>query len=181
MKFHCTTFNPGEQRVTQPLIFFIQILYVNNQLVMSPIVSLRNSTKRKFIIMYSARSTTVWMCHKKKELELRELKRNMFNHNLIFKKDLAYSPKVHMWWLVSTEGEGQYCLICKKFDSKNPQTRRNFFSATSNPNPTRIETTSASTQTESTEEDKREEQEHQEEEQALIKLGLAHFVDTSRL
>lgn len=133
MKFHCTTFNPSEQRVTQPLIFVIQILYVNNQLVMSPIVSLRNSTKRKFIIMYSARSTTVWMCHKKKELALRQLKRNMFNHNLIFKKDLAYSPKVHMWWLVSIEGEGQYCLICKKFESKNPQNKKEFFF--SNPKP----------------------------------------------
>ena len=54
-------------------------------------------------------------------------KKQMFNHNLIFKKDLAYNPKVQMWWLVYIEGEGQYCLICKKFDSKNPQNKGEFF------------------------------------------------------
>ena len=53
----------------------------------------------------------------------------MFNHNLIFKKDLAYNPKVQMWWLVYIEGEGQYCLICKKFDSNNPQNKKEVFSA----------------------------------------------------
>ncbi|XP_027045522.1 uncharacterized protein LOC113673328, partial [Pocillopora damicornis] len=56
-------------------------------------------------------------------------KKQMFNHSLIFNKDLAYSPKVQMWWLVYIEGEGQYCLICKKFDSKNPQNKKEFFSA----------------------------------------------------
>ena len=55
--------------------------------------------------------------------------KQMFNHNLIFKKDLAYNPKVQMWWLVYIEGEGQYCLICKKFDSKNPQNKKEVFSA----------------------------------------------------
>ena len=34
-----------------------------------------------------------------------------------------------MWWLVYIEGEGQYCLICKKFDSKNPQNKKEVFSA----------------------------------------------------
>lgn len=56
-------------------------------------------------------------------------KKQMFNHNLIFKKDLAYSPKVQMWWLVYIEGEGQYCLICEKFDSKNSQNKKEVFSA----------------------------------------------------
>jgi len=56
-------------------------------------------------------------------------KKEMINHSLIFNKDLAYSPKVQMWWLLYIEGEGQYCLICKKFDSKNPQNKKEFFSA----------------------------------------------------
>ena len=34
-----------------------------------------------------------------------------------------------MWWLVYIEGEGQYCLICKKLDSKNPQNKKEVFSA----------------------------------------------------
>ena len=53
----------------------------------------------------------------------------MFNHNLIFKTDLAYNHKVQMWWLVYIEGECQYCLICKKFDSKNPQNKKEVFAA----------------------------------------------------
>ena len=55
--------------------------------------------------------------------------KQMFNHYLIFKKDLAYNPKVQMWWLVYVEAEGQYCLICKKFDSKNPQNKKEVFPA----------------------------------------------------
>ena len=31
-------------------------------------------------------------------------KKQMFNHNLIFKTDLAYNHKVQMWWLVYIEG-----------------------------------------------------------------------------
>lgn len=53
-------------------------------------------------------------------------KKEMFNHSLIFNKDLAYSPKVQMWLLFYIEGEGQYC---KKFDSKNPQNKKEFFYA----------------------------------------------------
>lgn len=53
----------------------------------------------------------------------------MFNHSLIFDKNLAYVSKTQLWWLVFVEGEGQYCLVCKKFDSKNPQNKKEFFSA----------------------------------------------------
>ena len=55
-------------------------------------------------------------------------KKQMFNHRLLLKKDLAYNRKVQMWWLGYIEGEGQYCLICKKFHSKNPQNKKEFFS-----------------------------------------------------
>lgn len=47
-----------------------------SRLVTSTIVSLKNNEKRKFIIMYSARSATAWIYHQKKELALRQLKRN---------------------------------------------------------------------------------------------------------
>lgn len=56
-------------------------------------------------------------------------KRHMFNHSLIFDKNLAYVSKTQLWWLVFVEGEGQYCLVCKKFDSKNPPNKKEFFSA----------------------------------------------------
>ena len=35
----CTTFNPGEERVTPPIIFIIQILFVKNQLVRWKVIS----------------------------------------------------------------------------------------------------------------------------------------------
>ena len=56
-------------------------------------------------------------------------KKQMFNHNLIFKTNFAYNHKVQMWWLVYIEGECQYCLICKRFDSKNPQNKNEVFAA----------------------------------------------------
>lgn len=55
-------------------------------------------------------------------------KRQMFNHSLIFDKNLPYESKTQLSWLVYVEGEGQYTALSEKnLIRKTPKTRRTFF------------------------------------------------------
>ncbi|WAR20733.1 ZN862-like protein [Mya arenaria] len=53
--------------------------------------------------------------------EIKRLQPKKFCHNFINKKN---------WWLVFVEGEGMYCLVCKKHMMKHPQNSREVFSVT---------------------------------------------------
>ena len=93
------------------------MLYVNNQLVMSLIISLKKKWKKKIYHYVLCKERDCLDVSQEERARIKTAKKKqMFNHSFIFKKDLAYNPKVQMWWLVYIEEEGQYCLICKKFN-----------------------------------------------------------------
>ena len=43
------------------------------------------------------------------------------------KRSLSFCVTTEMWWPVYVEGEGLYCLLCKKHDTFNPQNKSKIF------------------------------------------------------
>lgn len=50
-----------------------------------------------------------------------------FQHNWLQKRSLSFCVTTKMWWPVYVEGEGLYCLLCKKHDTFNPQNKSKIF------------------------------------------------------
>ncbi|PFX25827.1 putative RNA-directed DNA polymerase from transposon BS [Stylophora pistillata] len=59
-------------------------------------------------------------CSKLTEQELQRIKPKSFNHDWVEKLD--------NWWLCYVEGEGMFCIICKKQGVTNPQNKTDKFS-----------------------------------------------------
>ena len=53
-------------------------------------------------------------------------KTDKFQHEWLFKENV-YCQKTGLRWLVSVEGEGMYCLICKKYKCMNQQNKSDVF------------------------------------------------------
>ena len=53
-------------------------------------------------------------------------KKNKFQHEWLFEANV-YCPKTGLRWLVFVEGEGMYCLICKKYKCTNQQNKSDVF------------------------------------------------------
>ena len=54
-------------------------------------------------------------CSKLTEQELQRIKHKKFNHDWV--------EKIDNWWLCNVEGEGMFCIICKKHGVTNPRTK----------------------------------------------------------
>ena len=54
-------------------------------------------------------------CSKLTEQELQRINSKKFNHDWV--------EKIHNWWLCHVEGEGMFCIICKKHGVTNPQNK----------------------------------------------------------
>ena len=46
-----------------------------------------------------------------------------FQHSWLQKRSLSFCVTTEIWWPVHKEGEGLYCLLCKKHDTFNPQNK----------------------------------------------------------
>ena len=53
-------------------------------------------------------------------------KKDKFQHEWLFDTNV-FCEKTGLRWLVFVEGEGMYCLICKKYKSKNQQNKSDIF------------------------------------------------------
>ena len=74
------------------------------------------SLKVKFITT----NTCFDKCSKITEQELQRIKPKKFNHDWV--------EKIDNWWLCHVEGEGMFCIICKKHGVTNPQNKTDKFS-----------------------------------------------------
>ena len=54
-------------------------------------------------------------------------KRDKFQHSWLNKRSMLFSVKTEMWWPVYVEGEGLFCLLCKRHDMSNPQNKSKVF------------------------------------------------------
>ena len=48
-------------------------------------------------------------------------KKEMFSHEWLSNKNMSFSENTGVWWLIYMEGEGMYCLLCKKYGARNLQ------------------------------------------------------------
>ena len=56
-------------------------------------------------------------------------KEKLFNHAWLCKADIAYCAGSGYWWSVFVEGEGVYCILCKKHNVHSTQNKQEKFSA----------------------------------------------------
>jgi hypothetical protein len=54
-------------------------------------------------------------------------KRDKFLHEWLFRKSISYSVETQMWWSCFVEGEGVYCLLCRKHALKAEQNKSETF------------------------------------------------------
>ena len=54
-------------------------------------------------------------------------KRDKFQHSWLNKRSMSFCVTTEMWWPVYVEGEGLFCLLCKKHDTSNPQNKSKVF------------------------------------------------------
>ena len=54
-------------------------------------------------------------------------KRDKFQHGWLNKRSMSFCIKTEMWWPVYVEGEGLFCLLCKKHDTSYPQNKLKVF------------------------------------------------------
>ena len=54
-------------------------------------------------------------------------KRDKFQHSWLNKRSMSFCIKTEMWWPVYVEGEGLFCLLCKKHDTSYPQNKLKVF------------------------------------------------------
>ncbi|XP_078585336.1 zinc finger protein 862-like [Branchiostoma floridae x Branchiostoma japonicum] len=50
-----------------------------------------------------------------------------FKHDWLFEKTVSFDLHVGVWWLVFVEGEGMYCLLCRKHKQVNQQNKSDKF------------------------------------------------------
>ena len=50
-----------------------------------------------------------------------------FQHSWLQKRSLSFCDTTEVWWPAYVEGEGLYCLLCKKHDTFNPQNKSKIF------------------------------------------------------
>ena len=55
-------------------------------------------------------------------------KEKLFNHTWLRKADIAYCTASRYWWPVFVEGEGVYCILCKKHNAHSTQNKQEKFS-----------------------------------------------------
>ena len=56
----------------------------------------------------------------KEKARIKQMKKqDMFQHNWLLKQKYSFTPSVKMWWAVYVEGEGIYCILCKKHCCKS--------------------------------------------------------------
>ena len=55
-------------------------------------------------------------------------KRDLFQHEWLFRKETSFCSQTGIWCLVYVENEGMYCLLCRKHKSKSAQNRSETFS-----------------------------------------------------
>lgn len=55
-------------------------------------------------------------------------KEKLFNHTSLCKADIAYCAASGYWWSVFVEGEGAYCILCKKHNAHSTQNKQEKFS-----------------------------------------------------
>lgn len=46
--------------------------------------------------------------------------KHRFKHKMLCDYETSFSDKTGLWWLVYVEGEGMYCLLCRKHKGVNP-------------------------------------------------------------
>lgn len=51
-------------------------------------------------------------------------KEKLFNHSWLCKADIAYCTASGYWWPVFVEGEGVYCILCKKHNVHSTQNKQ---------------------------------------------------------
>jgi len=56
-------------------------------------------------------------------------KEKLFNHSWLCKADIAYCTASGYWWPVFVEGEGVYCILCKKHNVHSTQNKQEKFSS----------------------------------------------------
>ena len=56
-------------------------------------------------------------------------KEKLFNHTWLCKNDIAYCTESGYWWPVFVEGEGVYCILCKKHNAHSTQNKQEKFSS----------------------------------------------------
>ena len=54
-------------------------------------------------------------------------KKEMFCHEWLSNKKISFSENTGVWWLIYVEGEGMYCLLCKKYGARNLQNKTEQF------------------------------------------------------
>ena len=50
-------------------------------------------------------------------------KKEMFSHEWLSNKKMSFSENAGVWWLIYVEGEGMYCLLCKKCGARSLQNK----------------------------------------------------------
>ena len=58
---------------------------------------------------------------------IKSITRDKFQHYWIFDKELSYCKKTGFYWLVFEEGNGMFCLFCRKHDTWNSQNKAKKF------------------------------------------------------
>ena len=53
--------------------------------------------------------------------------KDKFQHAWIFDRNLTYCDKMGYHWLVYVEGKGMFCVLCRKYNSANPQNKTKKF------------------------------------------------------
>ena len=64
----------------------------------------------------------------KREANKDKKKEKVFNHTWLCKADTAYCAASGYWWPVFVEGEGVYCILCKKHNAHSTQNKQEKFS-----------------------------------------------------
>jgi hypothetical protein len=58
---------------------------------------------------------------------IKTITRDKLQHHWIFDKELSYCKKTGFYWLVFEEGNGMFCLLCRKHDTSNLQNKAKKF------------------------------------------------------
>ena len=59
----------------------------------------------------------------------KDKKEKLFNHSWLCKTDIAYCTASGYWWPVFVEGEGVYCILCKKHNVQSTRNKQEKFSS----------------------------------------------------
>lgn len=84
--------------------------------------------QRKKIHHFVACRSNECSCITSTEMDrIKNLKKERFQHEWLCRKSLSYCQEADIWWACYVEGEGMYCLLCRKHARKSMQNKSEVF------------------------------------------------------